>query len=149
MTELFVSVFSISVTVGLATHLMHARYRGHITTFSLGVIFLFVAVSAVPRIDMPDLDINGLLPDAGAHGDGYYAVRAAVCDGIARTVADEFGFGDGEVSAELIGFDIENMRCDTVVVTLCGTAALGDYKRVERFVSEIGIGECRVDVQIG
>ena len=149
MTELFVSVFLASVIIGIATQLIHSRHRGQVSAFSLGAIFLFVLVSAIPSFAPVELDIESLLPDGESEGEYYYVTRDAVCEGIAKAVADKFGFSEDNVSVELINFDFDNMRCDTVVVTLGGTAALGDYRRVEEFVREIGIGECRVDVQIG
>ena len=148
MTELFVSVFSASALIGIATHLMHTRYRGRASSFAFGVIFLFVIVSRISAVDVPRLDISEIFPEAGGGGE-FYAVKDAVCDALAAEVAHRFGFAEEDVSVELIDFDMELMRCDTVVVTLGGTAALGDYKRIEDYVDKIGIGRCRVDVQIG
>ena len=149
MTELFVSVFSASALIGIASQLTHTRYRGRVSTFALGVIFLFVIVSQIAAIDAPSLDISAPFPDGGDEGEYYYAVRDAVRDAVGDEVAREFGFSSDEVSVELINFDFDKMSCDTVVVTLSGAAALGDYKRVEAHVDKIGIGRCRVDVQIG
>ena len=148
MTELFVSVFSVSALIGIATHLMHTRYKGRASSFAFGVIFLFVIVSRLSAVNAPRLDISEIFPEASGGGE-FYAVRDAVCDALSCEVAREFGFAEDDVTVELIGFDVELMRCDTVVVTLGGTAALGDYKRVEDHVEKIGIGRCRVDVQIG
>lgn len=149
MTELFVSAFGISVLVGVATQLTHARHRGSVSSFSLGVMLLFVIITGISGFDAPKFNIDELLPEGGGEGEYYYVARDAVCSGIVSAVAGEFGFSEGDVSASLINFDFESMKCDTVVVTLSGAAALGDYKRVESYVEKIGIGGCRVDVQIG
>lgn len=149
MTELFVSVFTASAAIGVATQIAHARHRGRTLSFAFGVIFLFVVINAAPKISFPSLDMDDLISDIPGDGEYYYEVRDAVCLAVGEAVAEKFGFSDGSVSVELINFDFENMKCDTVVVTLSGAAALGDYKRVEQFVSDIGIGRCRVDAQIG
>lgn len=149
MTELFASVFGISVIIGVATQLTHARHRGNVSSFSLGAILLFVIINGISGLDAPEFNIEELLPDGSGEGEYYYVAKDAAEAGIASAVAGEFGFSEGEVSAQLINFDFDKMSCDTVVVTLRGAAALGDYKRVEDYVEKIGIGRCRVDVQIG
>ncbi|MBQ7355941.1 MAG: hypothetical protein IJW66_00935 [Clostridia bacterium] len=149
MTELFVSVFSASVIIGVTSQLIHRRHRGGVCAFSLGTMLLFVVITAVPTVGEFKLDIESLIPDNGEEGEYYFVASDALSRAVASAVSDEFGFSEENVSVELINFVFENMRCDTVVVTLRGAAALGDYRRVEKFVSEMGIGECRVDVQIG
>lgn len=149
MTELFIAVFSASVIIGVSTQLTHARHRGRVTSFSLGAMLLFVIISRIPSLDTPRFDINELIPAPEDAGEYYYVAMDAVCLGISEAVADEFDLSLEEVHVELINFELESIRCDTVVVTLRGAAALGDYKRIERYVDKIGIGRCRVDVQIG
>jgi hypothetical protein len=89
------------------------------------------------------------LPESGNVGEYYYVTRDAVEGAISHAVADEFGLSDGNISVGLINFDFENMRSDTVVVTLSGKAVTADYKEIENFVNGLGIGRCRVDVEIG
>lgn len=149
MTELLVSVFLATAAVGVCTQLLHPRGRGGVSGFAFGVLLASVIVSAVPRLPELDFKPEELIPEQGQTGDYYYAARDAVCYGVCEAVCGKMGFSAEDVSVELINFDFENMRCDTVVVTLRGAAALGDRVGVEKFVNDMEIGRCRVDVSIG
>jgi hypothetical protein len=149
MTALMLSVFSASAALGLAWQTAHSRCRGRTTAFALGIMLVFVVVSSLPRDMRFEFDIEKFLPESGNVGEYYYVTRDAVEGAISHAVADEFGLSDGNISVGLINFDFENMHSDTVVVTLSGKAVTADYKEIEKFVNGLGIGRCRVDVEIG
>jgi hypothetical protein len=149
LSALLSAVFSASVTAGVAWQLFHTRSRGKVGQAALGVMLLSVVISALTREVSLDFDIGEILPDDADEGEYYYVAEEALCLGVSRAVCSEFGFSESDVSVRLINFDFEALSADTVAVTLSGAAALGDYRAVSRFVEEMQIGRCSIDVQIG
>ena len=118
--------------------------------FALGVILsaaLFdPTVSAVKELANIDLTYTG---------EDFQSVflektlESAVCDGIRDSIAGEFSIKKENVEVELFGFDAEKITAEGITVTLIGTAAAKDIVAVEKFVSEIGLGDCRAEVRLG
>ena len=148
MSRLFSALFSATALFGVALRLAHTRHRGGVTAFSYGAMLLFVIVSFFPSDIRLDFNIQQITPDVDA-GEYYYTTLEACEEGIRRAISEELSLPIDGISVVLSGFEIEKMSAECVMVTLSGTAALGDYKRVERFVNEIGMGRCVLDVQIG
>ena len=54
---------------------------------------------------------------------------------------------DAEIKTE--GFDFEGMRCKKIKITLYGKALLADFRAIEEYITESGLGECEVYSSIG
>ena len=135
--------------LGAAWQLFYTRCRGQVGKAALGVMLLSVIIAALPDGVSFDFDIGEILPGDADEGEYYYVAEEALCLGVRRAICSEFGLSESDVSVRLIDFDFERLSADTVAVTLGGAAALGDYRAISRFVEEMQIGRCSIDVQIG
>ena len=147
MRELFTSVFYASALFGVASQLLHSRMRGGMR-LCFGAMLLSVIISTLPKDIELDFSIDDVAVGDG-EGEYYYVTKEALERGVAEYLSEKMGFERESVDVSLIDFDIENMRAECVRVTLRGASALGDLRRAEALVEDIGIGRCVVDVQIG
>ena len=118
---------------------------------AVGIITLFVIVSPIKEI-VSEININSL----GQPGypslelEGYEGViEDAFADGIGRAVADKFDLDYEQISVSLIGFDAEKMSAEKIHIILSGMAALASPLPIERYVNEMNVGVCKVEIQIG
>ena len=118
--------------------------------FALGVILTAAlvtpAVSCVKSLSDLEFDYTG--------GDFESVslsktLEEAFSDGIRESISDEFSIEKKSIEVELFGFDGEKMTAEGIRVTLVGTAALSDIVAVEKFVSELCLGECSTEVRLG
>ena len=118
--------------------------------FALGVILTAAlvspAVSCVKSLSSLEFDYTG--------GDFESVslsktLEEAISDGVRDSIAEEFSVAKGSVEVEILGFNAEKMSAEGIRVTLVGTAVTTDIVAVEKFVSELGLGECSTEVRLG
>ena len=89
--------------------------------------------------------------------DGNYEIEAdpsavaeeAFADGIKTAIADKFLLNKEDISLKIKDFDMKSMRCAEIVIFLSGSAVLSDYRGIEAYINSLGMGECRVEIQLG
>jgi hypothetical protein len=69
-------------------------------------------------------------------------------EGIARHVSQRWELKLEEIEVEAVGFSREEMRAEKIIISLHGKAALSDYKRIEKELSELELGEVEVKIEI-
>ena len=69
-------------------------------------------------------------------------------EGIARHVSQRWELKREEIEVEAVGFSREEMRAEKIIISLHGKAALSDYKRIEKELSELELGEVEVKIEI-
>ena len=146
------SVFGICVCVGVLGLLSYNSNNGA-EKGALFVILLYVVLSPIAdllgKIDEDDFNLEKY-SSAAVEDMGYSEVtEGAICDGICRAVSEKFSFSDDEISVKLYGFEFERMKGERVRVLLSGRAALSDSKAVKKYVDEMGVGECEVEIRLG
>lgn len=67
--------------------------------------------------------------------------------GICRLIGEKFGL-DGGVRVVVTGFDFNTMSAEHIEVILSDRAVLADAPAIESYISSLGIGECRVEIEI-
>ena len=65
------------------------------------------------------------------------------------SAAEKFSLDRDLVRVNVVGFDFENMCAQSIEVVLSGRAAMADYRAIERYINDMDIGECNVEVGIG
>ena len=148
MESVYLYFTAIIAAVALASLSLCDEQQTRGFRFALGVIL--TAALFNPAV----LAIKGLANlDFTYTGEDFESVslektlEQAFCDGIANGIAEEFSIKKENVSVVPRGFDREKMSAEEIVVTLYGTAAAKDTLAVERFVTELGVGKCVLEVQ--
>lgn len=118
---------------------------------ALGIITLFIIVSPIKElVSEANLDSLGHISHPSLNLDGCDGViEDAFANGIARAVAEKFDLDSEDIGVILSGFEAENMRADKIHIILSGMAALASPLPIERYVNEMNVGVCKVEIQIG
>ena len=152
MSTYFVSVFAISVCVGVLELISYNR-NSAAERAALGIIFLYVVLSpladAAWNFELGDLSANNMIGETEADVEYEAAAEEAFSEGIRRAVADKFSLPRESITVRIYGFEFSKMRCERIFLLLCGRAAFADNKAVEKYVNEMGLGECDVEIEIG
>ena len=151
MSEYAIAVFSILFISGVLSLLTYGSGRAEKT--AVGIITAFVILSPVISL-VSELDISGVIDmvtnDAyESDADPSVVAEEAFAEGIKSVVAENFLIKKEDISLKINDFDMKNMRCSEIVIFLSGTALLSDYRGIEAYVSSLGMGECRVEIQLG
>ncbi len=85
-------------------------------------------------------------PDSDAF---YESAEAAFAEGVLRLVASEYGASRDEVTVIVRELDVSTMRAKHISVYLSGASALLDYRSIQNYITEQGLGECEVFVSFG
>jgi hypothetical protein len=70
----------------------------------------------------------------------------AFAEGIKNLLQREFGAEKDCVRVSVFGFDFKNMKAENIKIVLSGKSAFLDWRRIENYITESGLGECEVSV---
>ena len=136
--------------IGLLCHLSYPGTNERLVRLVSSVLLLFAVVNPIGTLiaNMEDItpDILDFTRPDYTTGEYLEVSREAFEDGISRVVADEFSIPQDDVRVVAIGFDFSSMSAEKINVILTGKAIVADYKKIERYVTEQGLGECEVKV---
>ena len=145
------SVFAICLVGGIALLLCYGSDRGE--SLAVGIITLSVILTPLVR-EAAELDpedwLDSVRGEVSEVSPEYIPVlEQAFSDGIKRAVAEKFSLNEDNVRISLVGFDAEKMRAERIRIVLRGSAALSDYRAVEKYINGLDLGECNVQIEIG
>ena len=151
MSKYAIGVFAVCLISGVATLLSHSS--GRMEKVAIGIISLYIIIAPVAA-EFQSFDLNGWLSSLGG---GDYEIDSehsailedAFAEGVSAALSDKFSFDRNDVRVRVYGFDSKNLRAERIRIILSGTAALCDYKAVERYIGGLGLGECEVEIEIG
>lgn len=151
MTGFAFSVFAICLVGGIALLLCYGSDRGE--SLAVGIITLSVILTPLVR-EAAELDpedwLDSVRGEVSEVSPEYIPVlEQAFSDGIKRAVAEKFSINEDNVRISLVGFDAEKMRAERIRIVLRGSAALSDYRAVEKYINGLDLGECNVQIEIG
>ena len=83
------------------------------------------------------------------NGEYKEVAEAAFKEGISKLLFTKYGIEPESAEVIVEGFDFENMRCERIKIILYGSSFLADFRAVEEYITESGLGECEVCLSIG
>ena len=151
MKNYFISVFVISLLIGLLERLTYRSDRSFSEKAALSVILAFAVISPLPSL-LSETTFDPLVPEYGESvGEGEYLEvgREAFESGISKQIADKFSLREEDVTVRCSGFDFSVMRAEKINVVLSVSAGRADPEKVKRYVDGLNLGECEVSFEIG
>ena len=152
MTEYMRSVFAISAVIAVLSLFFYKEKKDFSVTLAFSVLVVYSALMPVISV-MSKSEWDGTFElefDGGEYSEDYLTVaEEAFCDGIERLVTEKYGLNSEGVFVLSSGFDFEKMQAERIRIILSGSAALGDCKGIEKYINELGIGRCSVEIEIG
>ncbi|MBQ9733924.1 MAG: hypothetical protein IJV74_06795 [Clostridia bacterium] len=153
MSEYIISVIASASVVALGSFVSYGR-KGErtIAGAAMSIILLYTVITPIISFvaDFTPADLDGFFAEAQppqTEDSQYHEVaEQAFCEGIEKMVCEEFFLNREDVSVSTVGFQMENMRAQSIRVILSGRAALADSRRIAASVTEAGLGECEVEI---
>lgn len=145
MKEYLLFIIVLAAVLDLLLHFSNEKFKD-ISQGALGLILILAILLPLPGIYKK---ISGELQFSSPEiFEGDDICLSAFEEGIAQYLTDRWGLKREDVEVEAVGFLREEMRAEKILISLHGKAALSDYKRIEKELSELGLGEVEVKIEI-
>ena len=121
---------------------------------ALSLLLLYTVASPIVTViaDIGDISIDSIVesaPEPDTDDPEYYKVaEEAFCEGIRKMVCDSHSVNAGDVAVYAFGFDFKSMSAQTIKIILSGSAVYADARGIAAEVSDAGLGECEVELEI-
>ena len=156
MGEYLVPVVVMSAVLGMISFLSYPSPSEKTVKFATTVLILYTALtplfSFVSNLSGNSIkDYIGNLEYGGAESDGEYAKVAeeAFKEGICKLLYTKYGIDKNSAEVHVFGFDFKNMRAERIKILLYNKGAFSDFRAIEEYITEQGLGLCEVNIQIG
>ena len=153
MGEYILSAIVISAVFAILGSLSYSQSTEGRERIALSVLLLYFLVFPLPGIahGIADFDVSIFDGQVVLPEDGEYELvaREAFCEGVREAVSDKYGIKKDGIEVGVVGFDFGKMRAEKIKILLSGVGALADWRSIEKYVTELGLGECEVEILIG
>ena len=151
MTEYAIAVFGFLALCGCLSILFYGE--GQAERSAIGIIAAFIIISPIVTL-VSEADFSFLLDITDGSGYESEITPAEIAEegfiqGIKTAVSDKFFINKEDIRVKAEGFDMEKMSCQGIRIYLSGSAVLADYRGIEQYLNSLGMGECRVEIQLG
>jgi hypothetical protein len=145
MGEYLSSVTMLAIILDLLEALSAERYKT-LTRAAVSIILVIAIITPIPSLMgkfRGELDFS---LDNSIEGEDIRL--ASFEEGVARYIASEFNLAREDVEVEAIKFSPTEMKAEKILIILSGKAVTANYKKIERDVGQLGIGEAEVKIEI-
>lgn len=148
MSDYFSYVIALSSLAALAAMISFSGGKDKWHRLAVSAVLVSGAVAPIlsvlgeiSSVELPD--VYEQVPDveSGALGE---AGERAFSEGIRRLVSEKWGVEEEKIIVSLEGFDLLNMRCEKIKITLLGRLAHIDFRALCEYIESEGLGECEV-----
>ena len=152
MSEYMTSLFIICAVISVCSMLSYRERRDFSIRFAFSTLIIYVALLPIVKFvcsggGETSFDFEF---DVGEYSEDYKsAAEDAFCEGISRLISEKYGLERESVFVLTEGFDFESMSAEKIRVILSDSAAFADYKGIEKYINEQGLGRCSVEIEIG
>ena len=156
MGEYLGAVVVMSAILGLISYISYPSSSEKTVKFAASVLLLYTALT--PLLSFADKVTSGRLDgifdsldSETVETDGEYAKVAeeAFKNGIYKLLFTKYSVNEEEAEVFIFNFDFKNMRAEKIKIVLFGNGAFADFRGIESYITESGLGECEVNVRIG
>ena len=154
MGEYLLSVVVMSVFVGVTDCFSYPCGTEKTVKTAAALLLVYTATA-------PVLSLVGSIRDIGNNFDDFFEIEldtegdylqvseGAFCQGILQLVSEKFNIPQEDIKVAVFGFDFEKMRAEKIKITLRKEAFFADWRGVQTYISELGLGDCEVNVSFG
>ena len=151
MSEYMIAVFGICLVGGACTILAYGQ--GRVESLVIGIITLWIILMPIAdgiRHFEPDSWLDSIeIPDNGNESQIGEVIEDAFAQGVADSVAEKFSLNREDIRVRLYDFDDKELSADRIRIILSGRAVIADYKAIEKYINEMDIGVCDVEIEMG
>ncbi len=154
MAEYFISALIVSGVLSFITYLSYRSNTGGEMKLAVSILLLYTLATPIlsfvsegaPPWQMPSLDGDDL-----DFSDGEYqrVAEEAFCLGVKHLIAQKYGADEEDMDVTVRGFSFTDMRAERINVYLFGKASVLDFRGIQNYITEQGLGECEVFIDLG
>ena len=155
MGEYLVPVVVISAVLGIISYVSYPTASEKTVKFAASVLLLYTALTPVLTMvsDFTSEDISDYLDrfTENEKADGEYEQVAsdAFKEGISKLLFTKYDIKTEDAEIYIFGFDFSKMRADKIKILLKNSGVFSDFRAIEEYITESGLGECEVNIRIG
>ena len=156
MAEYLGAVVVMSATLGIISYVSYPQGSEKTVKFAASVLLLYTAITPLLSfvIRISNGEISGIVPspdysDSEMSDEDKEVAESAFKEGISKLLLSKYGIKAENAEIYVIGFDFQKMRADKIKITLSGSGAISDFRGIESYITESGLGDCEVNLEIG
>ena len=156
MAEYLAGVVIMSAILGLISYASYPSGSERATKFAVSVLLLYTAlmpafslISKLSSVDIDSIIENGYAPDFDQGGEYIEVAEESFKSGISKLIFTKYGVPEENIEVFVFGFNFESMRADSIKVILSGSGAFADFRGIEEYITEQGLGKCEVVISFG
>ena len=145
-----------SAVLGVISYVSYPMGSEKTVKFAASVLLLFTALN-------PILAFAQRLGDSGSESlielpsfetdmtDGEYikVAEEAFKEGISKLLFTKFDSEEQDAQIYVFGFDFKTMTAESIKILLVNKGVGADFRAIEEYITESGLGACEVNVRIG
>ena len=147
-----ISLFATAATLSLLSRFSYSSRLDSVRRFAFGVLLFSVVASPFIKglSELVSGGIDGILPpESTTDGESQQIYEDSFCMGVRDAVCEKFKLKTGEVRVLAEEFSLSGWEAEKIRIILSGMAALSDYHEIEKYINNLEIGECVVEIEIG
>ena len=159
MGEYLGAVVVTSAVLGLLSYISYPSESEKTVKFAASVLLLYTALT--PLLSFAGRVVEGgyesledIIEDLGGvsyeSDEEYKAVaEQAFKEGIFKLLSTKYSVSEESADVFVYGFDFQEMRAEKIKILLYGNGVTADFRAIENYITESGLGFCEVNVRIG
>ena len=156
MTEYITSVIAACAVVALGGFISYSGDGGTSRALrsALSLLLLYTVASPVVSVvsNLGDVTLDSIVeyePSVDMSDPEYYRVAEdAFCEGIRKMVCEQYEVNADDVDVRAVDFDFKTMSARKIKIILSGNAVYTDSRGISAAVSDAGLGECEVELDL-
>ena len=150
------AVVVMSAILGLISYVSYPSGSEKTVKFAASVLLLYTALTPLLAFagKIGSADINDFIGDLEGENieiDGEYikVAESAFKDGISELLASKYSIAKENAEIFVFGFDFRAMKAEKIKILLFGDGIVADFRGIENYITESGLGECEVNIRLG
>lgn len=156
MTEYITSVIAACAIVALGGFISYSDEGGTSRAMrsALSLLLLYTVASPVVSVvsNLGDVTLDSIVeyePPVDTSDPEYYRVaEQAFCEGIQKMVCEQYAISAEDIEVCAFDFDFKSMSARKIKIILSGDAVYADSRGISATVSDAGLGECEVELEL-
>ena len=156
MGEYLVPVVVMSAVLGIISFVSYPTASEKTVKFAATVLLLYTALTPLVNFvsGLGEGDFKDYLEQfeqSGTQTDADYqeVAEEAFKEGIGKLLFTKYGIKEENADIYIFGFDFERMKAEKIKILLSNKSVFADFRAIEEYVTESGLGECEVNIKIG
>lgn len=156
MADYLTSVVVMTVFLGVISYLSYPGSSERALKIASSILIIYTVALPILSLaqDFSEGDFFGEISDIVEGGidagdETYIEVTEnAFKTGIKEMLNSKYGIKKENIKVAVFDLDFENMRAGKIKIILTKNAAFADWRGIEQYINESGLGKCEVEIEL-